>query len=133
MDLNKVTLIGNLVREPISRAMPSGQRVTSLDLATNYFWRDVNTKQKKETVEFHSVVAWGRLAEVIATYVKKGSKVYIEGRLRTRSWKDKNGNNRKTTEVIADNLIMLGHKTTAKEKSPEAFAREEATLEEVPA
>lgn len=128
MDLNKVTLIGNLVRDPVSRSMPSGQAVANFDIATNYFWRDANTKERKEAVEYHTIVAWGRLAEVVTEYVKKGSKVYVEGRLRHRAWKDKEGKNRKTTEVIADNLIMLGHRT-AKEKAPDAFARDEATLE----
>ncbi|MFH0952603.1 MAG: single-stranded DNA-binding protein [Patescibacteria group bacterium] len=132
MDLNKVTLIGNLVREPANRTMPSGQMVTTFDIATNYSWRDNKTKKKKDTVEYHNVVAWGRLAEIIAEYVKKGSKVYIEGRLRHRTWKDKEGKNKKITEVIADNLIMLGHQS-AKEKTPDAFAKEEADLEVVPA
>jgi single-strand DNA-binding protein len=130
MDMNKVTLIGNVLREPVSREMPSGQTTTTFDLATNYFWRDIKTKEKKETVEFHSIVAWGRLAEIIAEYVKKGSKVYIEGRLRHRVWKDKDGKNRKVTEIVADNLIMLGQRQT-KEKAPEAFAKDEASLEEV--
>ncbi len=129
MDMNKVTLIGNLVREPVSREMPSGQTVTTFDLVTNYFWRDIKTKQKKETAEFHTIVAWGRLAEIISEYVKKGSKVYVEGRLRNRVWKDKDGKHRKAVEVIADNLIMLGHRQN-KQKPPEAFSKEEATLEE---
>ena len=130
MDMNKVTLIGGLVRDPVSKEMPSGQTVTTFDIATSYMWRDIRTKQRKETSEFHSIVAWGKLAEIITEYVKKGSKVYVEGRLRHRVWKDKEGKHRKTTEVIADNLIMLGHRQT-KEKTPEAFAKEEATLEEV--
>lgn len=104
MDLNRVTLIGNLTKDPAKKASPSGQSISQFSLATNY------RTEAKETVEFHDVVAWGKLADIINQYVKKGSKVYVEGRLHTNSWKDKTGKSRRTTEVVAENLIMLGHR-----------------------
>jgi single-strand DNA-binding protein len=104
MDLNKVTLIGNLVRDPEVVALPSGKGVTHFSLATNYRWQD-EEHHDQESVEFHDVEAFGKLGEIIASYVKKGSKVYIEGRLRTR----KVGETR-YTNIIADNMIMLGHR-----------------------
>ena len=93
MDLNKVTLIGNMVRDPESRTLPSGQRVSRFSLATNYSWQDSKTKVKKEAVDFHSLIAWGRLAEILQQYVKKGSKLYVEGRLHTRQYVGKDGQN----------------------------------------
>ena len=110
MDLNRVTLIGNLTKDPLKKALPSGQSVSQFSVATNYAWQDAKTKARKENVEFHDIVAWGKLAEIISQYVKKGSKVYVEGRLRNRTWKGKDGKNRRQTEVVADNLIMLGHR-----------------------
>ena len=104
MDLNRVTLIGNLTKDPAKKASPSGQSISEFSLATNY------RTEKKETVEFHEIVAWGKLADIIGQYVKKGSKVYVEGRLHTNAWKDKSGIAHKKTEVVADNLIMLGHR-----------------------
>lgn len=99
-------LIGNVVRDPEMRTTPSGQNVTSFSIATNFTWKDASG-QKQEKAEFHNIVAWRRLAEIINQYVKKGSKVYIEGRLQTRSWDDPNGVKRYRTEIIADNMIML--------------------------
>lgn len=112
MDLNKVTLIGNMVRDPESRTLPSGQRVVRFALATNYAWQDAKTKTKREAVDFHNVIAWGRLGDIIAQYVKKGSKLYVEGRLRQRVVTAKGGARRTTTEIVADNMIMLGHRTS---------------------
>ncbi|MBI5467034.1 MAG: single-stranded DNA-binding protein [Candidatus Kerfeldbacteria bacterium] len=104
MDLNRVTLIGNLTKDPAKKASPSGQSISEFSLATNY------RTEAKETVEFHDIVAWGKLADIISQYVKKGSKVYVEGRLHTNGWKDKAGKPHKKTEIVADNLIMLGHR-----------------------
>lgn len=104
MDLNRVTLIGNLTKDPAKKSAPSGQSISQFSLATNY------RTETKENVEFHDIVAWGKLADIVNQYVKKGSKVYVEGRLHTNAWKDKKGQNRRTTEVVADNLIMLGHR-----------------------
>lgn len=106
MDLNKVMLIGRLTQEPTVRTTPQGQQVASFSIATNRVWKDAQG-QKQEKVEFHNIVAWRKLAEIIAQYVKKGRRVYVEGRLETRSWEDQSGQKKYRTEVIADNLIML--------------------------
>lgn len=129
MNLNKVTLIGNLTREPQQRSLPTGQVLAAFGLATNFFWKDAKTGEKKSTTEFHDIVAWGRLAEICLQYLKKGSKVYIEGRLRTRSWKGDDGKKRSKTEIVAENLIMLGHRTPKKEE--EQSAKENAELASV--
>jgi len=101
MDLNKVSLIGNLTQDPELKNIASGQVVTTFNVATNYNWRDVKTKEKKSRADFHKVVAWGHLAEIITTYLKKGSKIYLEGRLQNRTWEDKEGQKKYTTEIIA--------------------------------
>ena len=105
MDLNKVTLIGNMVRDPESRDLKSGQSVTRFTLATNYAWQDATTKAKKEAVDFHDCIAWGKLGEIIQQYVRKGSKVYVEGRLRNRQYTTKDGLKRTAKEIVADNMI----------------------------
>ena len=107
MDLNKVMVIGNIVRDPEMRTTPNGRNVTSFSVATNRVWKDAND-QKQTKAEFHNIVAWGRLAEITSQYLKKGAKTYVEGRLETRSWDDPNGIKRYKTEIIADNMIMLG-------------------------
>ncbi len=106
MDLNKVQIIGNVVRDPEMRTTPNGQNVSSFSVATNLVWKDAEG-QKQEKAEFHNIVAWRRLAEITNQYLKKGAKVYIEGRLQTRSWDDPNGIKRYRTETIAENMIML--------------------------
>jgi len=106
MNLNKVMLIGNVVRDPEMRTTPTSQNVASFSIATNFVWTDANG-QKQEKAEFHNIVAWRRLAEIVGQYVKKGSKIYVEGRLQTRSWDDQNAVKRYRTEIIADNMIML--------------------------
>ncbi|MEY4375524.1 MAG: hypothetical protein RJB26_74 [Pseudomonadota bacterium] len=108
--VNKVILIGNLGQDPESRAMPSGKAVTNLRIATSESWRDKQTGEMKEQTEWHSVVIFDRLAEIAKDYLRKGSKVYIEGRLRTRKWQDKNGQDRYTTEITANELQMLDSK-----------------------
>jgi|TARA_Y100000310_G_scaffold226679_1_gene228848 single-strand DNA-binding protein len=109
MDLNKVMLIGNITQDPEVRTTPSGISVTSFGLATNLVWND-QSGNKQEKVEFHNIVAWRRLAEIMGQYLHKGSKIYIEGRLQTSSWDDQSGNKKYRTEVIADNMIMLDRK-----------------------
>lgn len=104
MNLNKVMLIGRLTQDPESRQTPSGQNVTTINLATNRVWNDASGR--KEATEYHRVVAWGRLGEIANNYLKKGGLVYIEGRMQTRSWDDKSGQKRYTTEVIAENLQL---------------------------
>ncbi len=106
MDLNKVMLIGNVVRDPESRTTPSGQNVVSFAIATNLVWTDKNG-QKQQKAEFHNITAWRKLADIISQYVKKGSKIYLEGRLETRSWDDQNAVKHYRTEIIADNMILL--------------------------
>jgi single-strand DNA-binding protein len=109
MDLNKVMIIGRLTRDPEMRATPNGANVVSFSVATGFTWTD-QSGQKKEQTEFHNVVAWRKLAEIIAQYLKKGSQVYIEGRLQTRSWEGQDGKKNYRTEIVADNMIMLGSK-----------------------
>lgn len=106
--INKVILVGNLGADPDTRYMPSGGAVTNLSIATSESWKDKQTGEQKERTEWHKVAMFGRLAEISAEYLRKGSQVYIEGKIRTRKWQDKDGNDRWTTEVIADEMQMLG-------------------------
>ena len=106
--INKVILVGNLGQDPQSRAMPSGKAVVNLRIATTDQWRDKQTGENRENTEWHNVVMFDRLAEIAAEYLRKGSQVYVEGRLRTRKWTDKEGQDRYTTEVIANEMQMLG-------------------------
>ena len=106
--INKVIIVGNLGGDPETRYMPSGSAVTNLTVATNESWKDKQTGEQKERTEWHKVAMFNRLAEVAAEYLRKGSQVYIEGKLRTRKWQDKDGKDRWTTEVVADEMQMLG-------------------------
>jgi single-strand DNA-binding protein len=106
--INKVILVGNLGGDPETRYMPSGSAVTNLTVATNESWKDKQTGEQKERTEWHKVAAFGKLAEIMAEYLRKGSQVYIEGKLRTRKWQGKDGNDRWTTEIVADEMQMLG-------------------------
>lgn len=108
MDLNKVMLIGRLTRDPETRTIPSGEMVATFSLATGRQWTDKATGQKKSQSEFHNIVAWRRLADIASQYLKKGGQVYIEGHLQTRSWDDPSGKKNYRTEIVADNLILLG-------------------------
>jgi len=106
--INKVILIGNLGADPETRAMPSGSTVANLRIATSESWRDKQTGEQQERTEWHRVALFGRLAEIAAEYLRKGSQVYIEGSLRTRKWQDKQGNERYSTEVVGNEMQMLG-------------------------
>ena len=106
--INKVILVGNLGQDPETRYMPSGSAVTNFTVATNESWKDKQTGEQKERTEWHKVAMFNRLAEIAAEYLRKGSQVYIEGKLRTRKWQDQNGQDRWTTEIIADEMQMLG-------------------------
>jgi single-strand DNA-binding protein len=108
--VNKVILVGNLGKDPETRYMPSGSAVTNLRLATTEAWKDKQSGEQQERTEWHSVAMFGRLAEIAAEYLRKGSQVYIEGKLRTRKWQDKEGKDRYTTEIVADEMQMLGSK-----------------------
>ena len=106
--INKVILVGNLGADPETRYMPSGSAVTNLSVATSESWKDKQSGEQKERTEWHKVAMFNRLAEIAAEYLRKGSQVYIEGKLRTRKWQDRDGNDRWTTEIIADEMQMLG-------------------------
>src|ERR1700726_989926 len=106
--INKVILIGNLGADPETRAMPSGTTVANLRIATSESWRDKQSGEQQERTEWHRVALFGRLAEIAGEYLRKGSQVYIEGSLRTRKWQDKQGNERFSTEIVGNELQMLG-------------------------
>lgn len=105
--INKVILVGNLGKDPEVRYMPSGSAVTNVTIATSDQWRDKQSGEMQERTEWHQVVFFNRLAEIAGEYLKKGSKVYVEGRLQTRKWQDKNGQDRYTTEIVANEMQML--------------------------
>lgn len=105
--INKVILIGNLGQDPEVRYMPSGSAVTNITVATSEYWKDRESGEQQERTEWHRVVFFNRLAEIAGEFLKKGSKVYIEGSLRTRKWQDKSGTDRYTTEIIANEMQML--------------------------
>ena len=105
--VNKVILIGNLGNDPDMRYMPNGEPVANISIATSETWNDKNTGEKREKTEWHRVVAYRRTAEIIGQYTRKGSKLYVEGRLQTRKWTDQSGQQRYTTEIVADNIQML--------------------------
>jgi single-strand DNA-binding protein len=106
--VNKVILVGNLGADPETRSMPSGTTVTNIRIATSESWKDKASGAQQERTEWHSIALFGRLGEIAAEYLRKGSQVFVEGKLRTRKWQDKQGNDRFTTEIIADNMQMLG-------------------------
>ena len=106
--INKVILVGTLGKDPEVKYMPSGGAVTSVSLATNESWKDKVTGEKKETTEWHKVVFFNKLAEIAGEYLRKGQQVYIEGSLRTRKWQGQDGQDRYTTEIVANDMQMLG-------------------------
>jgi len=108
--INKVILVGNLGNDPETRYLPSGGAVTNVSLATSSAWKDKNTGQEQEKTEWHRVVFFNRLGEIAGQYLKKGSKIYVEGSLRTNKWQDKDGHDRYTTEIIANEMQMLDGK-----------------------
>jgi len=114
-DLNKVMLIGNLTRDPEMRTTPTGQNVTSFSVATNRAWNDASG-QKQTAVEFTNIIAWGKLGEIVNEYASKGRKVYVEGRLQTSSWDDKDGTKKYKTEVIASDVSLLDRNPNAGER-----------------
>lgn len=105
--VNKVILVGNIGQEPDMKYMPSGNAVTSISVATSESWKDKQTGQQQERTEWHRVVFFNRLAEIAGEYLRKGSKVYVEGQLRTRKWQDQAGQDRYTTEIVASEMQML--------------------------
>ncbi len=138
MNLNKAMIIGNVTRDPDVRTTGGGQQVALFSVATNRTWTDPSG-QKKEQVEFHSIVAWRKLAEIIGQYVKKGAKIFVEGRLQTRSWDDPSGQKKYRTEIVAENVIMLDRKqgtgpsAATEAPVPEAPAAEpEVNVDDIP-
>lgn len=123
--LNRATIIGNATRDPEMRYTPNGQAVANFGVATNRRWTNRDTNELQEQVEFHDIVVWGKLAENISQMVKKGSPVYVEGRLQTRQWEGQDGAKRQRTEIIASNIIMLGRRGEG--------APAEATADDLPA
>lgn len=113
--LNKAQLIGNLTRDPELKYTPSGTAVVSFSVATNRQWKESSGQQKDE-VTFHRVVAWAKLAEIIGQYLKKGSKVFVEGRLSNREWTDQQGVKKYLTEIVADDMIILDNKGNANQQ-----------------
>lgn len=118
--INKVILIGHLGADPETRYMPSGGAVTNIRLATSESWKDKQTGEQQERTEWHRVAIFGRLAEIAAEYLRKGSQVYIEGRLRTRKWQDNQGQERYTTEIVANEMQMLGGRPGSATEAPPA-------------
>ena len=115
--VNKVILVGNLGADPETRYMPNGDAVANIRLATTESWKDKATGEKREITEWHRVVFYRKLAEIVGQYLKKGSAVYVEGRIRTRKWQDKEGQERYTTEIEANEMQMLGGRQSAASSS----------------
>ncbi|AHG79418.1 MULTISPECIES: single-stranded DNA-binding protein [Pasteurellaceae] len=111
--INKVIIVGNLGNDPEMRTMPNGEAVANISVATSESWNDKNTGERRELTEWHRIVFYRRQAEVCGQYLRKGSKVYIEGRLRTRKWQDQNGQDRYTTEIQGDVLQMLDSRNSS--------------------
>ncbi len=141
MSLNKVLIIGNMTRDPETRSTPSGQTVANFGIATNRRWKDSTSGEFKEQAEFHNIVAWGKLAETCGQYLKKGGRVYIEGRLQTRSWEDQAGAKKSRTEIVAEQMIMLDRPGTQRAAAPAADTttqpapapeEEEINVEDIP-
>ena len=117
--VNKAILVGMLGRDPETKTFPNGGSVTQFSIATSEVWTDKNTGERKESVEWHRIVANNRLGEIAQQYLRKGSKVYIEGSIRTRQWTDQNGQERYSTEIRADNLQMLSDKGENQQQQPQ--------------
>lgn len=124
--INKVILVGNLGQDPDTKYMPSGSAVTNLRIATTESFKDRESGQQQERTEWHSVAMFGKLAEIAGEYLRKGSQVYIEGRLRTRKWQDKQGQDRYTTEIVADQMLMLGGRGGGMSAGAESMSAESA-------
>jgi len=121
--INKVILVGRLGQDPEVRYTPDGTAVANFSIATSEEWKDKNSGEKRERTEWHRIVAWRKLGEICGEYLSKGRQVYIEGRIQTRSWEDKDGNKRYTTEIIASDVQFLGGRDSAIATSPSAGAQ----------
>jgi len=116
--VNKVIIVGNLGRDPEVRYTPDGASIANVTIATTDTWKDKATGEKKEATEWHRVVFFGKLAEIVGQYLKKGRQVYVEGALRTRKWQDKEGQERSTTEIVANEMKMLGSREGMSDAPP---------------
>ena len=125
--VNKVIIIGNLGQEPEVRYMTNGNAVANVTIATSESWKDKNTGNNEERTEWHRVVFFRKLAEIVGEYLRKGSKVYVEGKLQTRKWQDQNGNDRYTTEIIANEMQMLDSKGGNYDKGADDLSAQMAT------
>ena len=117
--VNKAIILGNVGNDPELKYTASGNAIANISIATSESWKDKQTGQKQEKTEWHKVSAFGRLAEIIGEYVKKGSKVYIEGKIQTRKWQDKNGEDRYTTEIVANELQLLDSRSDTPAQAPQ--------------
>jgi single-strand DNA-binding protein len=124
--VNKVILVGNLGRDPETRYAPSGSAICNVRIATTRNWKDKASGEKREETEWHSVVFYDRLAEIAGEYLKKGRSVYVEGRLKTRKWQDKEGQDRYTTEIIATEMVLLGSRDGGGASDDGGYSREPA-------
>jgi len=131
VNLNRVILIGNLTADPELRNTPSGQAVCNFRMATNRFWTNKETKQQQQEAEYHTIVAWGRLAEISSQYLTKGSLVMVEGRLRTRSWQDQRGDKKFKTEIVAE-TIQFGPRGSGKPAAGKSVSQKQSSEEEIP-
>lgn len=127
MNLNKAELIGNLVGDPAAKKLPSGRSLVRFRLATNAVWKDAKTKVMQRKAEYHEIVAHGKLADVAVKYLKKGDKVYVDGRLTSYSWKGKDGDSHSRTDIVMQNLIMLG----GRKKAETEATNDDVVVEEV--
>jgi len=130
--VNKVILVGNLGADPQIRYTPQGTAVANFSLATTERFNNKNGERESRT-EWHRIIAWGRLAEICNEYLKKGKQVYIEGRIQTRQWDDKDGNKRTTTEIVANNMVMLGRAGDVGDVGAQEFQADEEATQEAPA
>ena len=128
MDVNKVILLGRLTNDPINKKLKSGVSVSRAGLATNLFWKNSKTNKTQDLVEFHNLVFWGKLADVVEKYLKKGDKVYVEGRIQNKSWENEKGIKKYRTEIVVKELVMLGGKKS--EDTNKEMAVEEIVIEE---
>ena len=126
--LNRAMIIGNATKDPEMRYTPNGQAVTSFSVATNRRWTNRDSGETQEQVEFHEVVVWGKMAENVSQFVKKGAPVYVEGRLQTRSWEGQDGAKRQKTEIVAENVIALGRRG---EGAPRSTSGDENPVDEI--
>jgi len=131
--VNKVILVGNCGKDPETRYMPSGGAVTNISIATSESWKDKQSGETKERTEWHNIVFFNRLGEIAGEYLKKGSQIYVEGSLRTRKWQDKNGQDRYTTEIVANEMQMLGGRSGGGDSYAPAQAQSQPASNQPPA